>query len=276
MWKHRKSFFKGSLGKVALPNIFIFQVIFPILSPIGDLVFIISLFRGDMMAIMAGYILFLFMDLVGSLIAFALEKAARLWPHRVRGEGHFVAKLIKKGAKIITDAGTNLGADSTKELAEYSDNRKSFSSHAALAEETIPYDKLPESFRSFVMDNLNEIPEGVYSLKGHNLYCLPEPPPRLDGLRVAKFGWFLGTFESNRFEPSHSMVTALDMQAFKRSINLGYNDREISSYLKGETLMLEGEKGLTAVCVDGWTLGWAKQTGEMLKNMYPKGWRRMN
>lgn len=77
MWKHRKSFFRGSLGKVALPNIFLFQVLFPILSPIGDLVFIISIFRGDMMAVLSGYILFLLMDLAGSLIAFSLEKSRK-------------------------------------------------------------------------------------------------------------------------------------------------------------------------------------------------------
>lgn len=75
MWKHHKSFFKGTLGKVALPNIFIFQVLFPILAPIGDLVFILSIIKGDINAILSGYILFLFMDLVGSLIAFTLEKA---------------------------------------------------------------------------------------------------------------------------------------------------------------------------------------------------------
>ena len=74
LWKHRKSFFKGSLGSVAMPNMFVFQVLFPILSPIGDIVFILALIRGDMPAIIAGYILFLLMDLTGSLIAFTLEK----------------------------------------------------------------------------------------------------------------------------------------------------------------------------------------------------------
>lgn len=185
------------------------------------------------------------------------ERAARLWPHRVRGEGHFVAKLIK-------------GADWTGEADWTGSNT------AIFTEPTIAYDNLPESFHTFVKDNLNGVPQGVYLIKGRNLYHLPEPPPRLDGLKVAKFGWFLGTFEENRFEPSHSMVAALDMAAFKRTVNLEASSREAWSYLKGETLMLEGEKGLTAVCVDGWTLGWAKQTGDLLKNLYPKGWRRLS
>ncbi len=73
LWKHRRNFFKWSLGWVALPNIFIFQVIFPILSPIWDLVLILSLFRGDFRAIAFGYILFLLMDTAWSLIAFVLD-----------------------------------------------------------------------------------------------------------------------------------------------------------------------------------------------------------
>ena len=73
LWKHKKNFFKWSLGWIALPNIFIFQVIFPILSPIWDLVLILSLFRGDFRAIAFWYILFLLMDTAWSLIAFVLD-----------------------------------------------------------------------------------------------------------------------------------------------------------------------------------------------------------
>ena len=81
LWKHRKSFFKGNLGRIALPNMFIFQIIFPILSPIGDLVFLLSIFRGEMKAILSGYLLFLAMDFAASLMAFTIEKSPKkyLW-----------------------------------------------------------------------------------------------------------------------------------------------------------------------------------------------------
>ena len=74
LWKNRKLMGHGSLGWVALPNMLFFQIIFPILSPIGDLVFILSIFRGDFGAIASGYIMFTIMDLAGSLLAFSLEK----------------------------------------------------------------------------------------------------------------------------------------------------------------------------------------------------------
>lgn len=77
LYKHRKAFFKGSIGWIALPNMFLFQVLFPILSPIGDVVFLLSIIRGDVQAILVGYILFLFMDMSGSLLAFILEERSK-------------------------------------------------------------------------------------------------------------------------------------------------------------------------------------------------------
>jgi len=93
---------------------------------------------------------------------------------------------------------------------------------------------------------------------------------------VAKFGWYLGEASNGRFEPSHSMVIALKKQDIKNTIDFASNSREVFSYLKGETLMIEGKKGFAGICTDGFTMGWAKQTGEMLKNMYPKGWRKLS
>jgi cellulose synthase/poly-beta-1,6-N-acetylglucosamine synthase-like glycosyltransferase/spore germination protein YaaH/peptidoglycan/xylan/chitin deacetylase (PgdA/CDA1 family) len=75
--KNTKYFFSGTLGWVALPNMFLFQVLFPLLSPIGDLVLVLALFRGDLKAILAGYIMFIFMDLFGSLLAFTLERRSK-------------------------------------------------------------------------------------------------------------------------------------------------------------------------------------------------------
>lgn len=183
-----------------------------------------------------------------------LAGTARLWPHRIKGEGHFVAKLRKSSGEASE---ANLNGRST--------------AAAGLANE-----KIPDEFLSFMKDNLNMIIEGGFFTKGKNLYNLPVASPVLDGLKVAKFGWFLGELLNGRFEASHSMVAALHRRDVKRIMNLPADSREVMSYLKGETLMLEGEKGLNAICTNGYTLGWAKQTGDMLKNLYPKGWRKMN
>ncbi|HTM46324.1 MAG TPA: glycosyltransferase [Polyangiaceae bacterium] len=74
LWKHREAFFKGTLGWIGLPNMVVFQVIFPLLSPIGDIMMVLSVWRGDWHAFLAGYLAFLAMDICGSLLAFTLDR----------------------------------------------------------------------------------------------------------------------------------------------------------------------------------------------------------
>lgn len=90
-WKHRSALFRpsrGTLGLVALPNIFVFQVLFPLVSPVMDLVMLITLvvgaadwwqhpaeFSGDTLRTVAFYYaLFLAVDLLAALVAFVLER----------------------------------------------------------------------------------------------------------------------------------------------------------------------------------------------------------
>lgn len=178
-------------------------------------------------------------------------KTARLWPHKIKGEGHFVAHLKKKG-----------------QTYEKSFIRKEKN------EDCI--EKQLEPFNNFVKDNLNKNIEGNLCLKGKNLYCLPFEFPDISGIKVSKFGWFIGEITNSRFEPAHSFIMALKKEDLKNTVNFDSDSSEIKRYLKGETLMIGGNKGYTGVLVDGYTIGWAKQMGDMLKNQYPKGWRMMN
>ena len=79
LFKHRSAFFKGPLGWFGLPNMVVFQVLFAALSPIGDLVMVLALFRGDFGAFAAGYVAFLLMDVCGSLLAFTLDEKPLRW-----------------------------------------------------------------------------------------------------------------------------------------------------------------------------------------------------
>ncbi len=73
-WKHRRTFGKGPLWIIALPNMLFFQVIFPLFSPIWDIVLIFALFIGDLHEILLAYLLFLAMDLITAATAYALDK----------------------------------------------------------------------------------------------------------------------------------------------------------------------------------------------------------
>lgn len=70
--------YKG-LGMVALPNIFIFQIILPIFAPLADLVLIVSLIWNhnnpdSLHKIGIYYIVFMFVDVLVSIVAFVFEK----------------------------------------------------------------------------------------------------------------------------------------------------------------------------------------------------------
>lgn len=90
-WKHRDTLLRiqyGWLGMFAIPNIFIYQILFPLISPVIDILFVISLISSGIDRIMHGasyssdsfmrilfyYAVFLLVDYITSWIAFFMEK----------------------------------------------------------------------------------------------------------------------------------------------------------------------------------------------------------
>nr|MBA3913787.1 glycosyltransferase [Terriglobales bacterium] len=89
VWKHRSAFARqGALGWVALPNIFIFQILLPLVSPFIDLMFAVgalwyavqksfhpeSTDPASFHRLVLFFAAFLLIDLLTSAIAFALER----------------------------------------------------------------------------------------------------------------------------------------------------------------------------------------------------------
>ncbi len=185
-----------------------------------------------------------------------LDKTIRLWPHHVRGEGHYLALLQKTGSSRAP-SGWKRGEDKKQSIRE---------NDLAL-------------FRQFERDMLHqsvqEMAEGeLASFKGH-LYLKPAHLPALQGLKVVKSGWYLGELKKNRFEPSQALAMGLNAQDVVHKLNFSSSDEDLYRYLKGETLFQEGKKGWKLITVEGYPLGWAKQVEGFLKNAYPPGWRRL-
>ena len=59
----------------------------------------------------------------------------------------------------------------------------------------------------------------------------------------------------------------------KNSLNFSFDSKEVKDYLKGFTLETINKKGYVLICVEGVSLGWCKDDGRLLKNLYPKGLR---
>jgi cellulose synthase/poly-beta-1,6-N-acetylglucosamine synthase-like glycosyltransferase/peptidoglycan/xylan/chitin deacetylase (PgdA/CDA1 family)/spore germination protein YaaH len=91
MWKHRDALFNlrfGALGFIAMPNVWIFQILFPLISPVMDLMFLWTLISAglerlehpgeyaitNLQRTLFYYALFLAVDWLAAAFAFLLEK----------------------------------------------------------------------------------------------------------------------------------------------------------------------------------------------------------
>jgi len=184
-----------------------------------------------------------------------IEDTLRLWPHKLKGEGHYAAVLQKVG--------------------EVSEGYCSMS--AGGLEKGIPEKQLTKDWAdyfAFAKENLQVSLSGNYLKFGDNLYLMPEDMPSLKGLKVLRPGLHIGTLKKNRFEPSHALALALAPEEAAHIWDLSSEESTISAYLNGQTFPAEGEKGWYLICVDGFSIGWGKLAGGMMKNHYPKGLRR--
>ena len=114
--------------------------------------------------------------------------------------------------------------------------------------------------------------EETYLKVGEQLYLAPQGIPSLKGLKVLRPGLHLGTVKKNRFEPSHALALALKPEEAGFCYEMTYE--QAVAYLSGQTLPAAGEKGWYLMCVSGYSIGWGKLAGGMMKNHYPKGLRK--
>ena len=186
-----------------------------------------------------------------------LEKTLRIMPMKVRGEGHFIARLKKTAAgaesRVVKQgyAKSRLKKASRMELADYHDFAKNC---------------LEKSFYQAFEDRLY--------LLGEHLYALPAAVTleTIANLKLLRTGLHLGTFKKNRFEPSYALAMALQLSEMKNVCDL-QDEVQAYRYLKGEALEIAAPKGWILVGYDGYPLGFGKASEGLIKNHYPKGLR---
>ena len=60
----------------------------------------------------------------------------------------------------------------------------------------------------------------------------------------------------------------------QRVMILTKDEPQAQAFINGQTLNYDGEKGWYLIMVDGYSLGWGKLAGQVMKNHYPKGLRK--
>ena len=108
---------------------------------------------------------------------------------------------------------------------------------------------------------------------GEQLYLAGEGMPGIGGITVMRPGLHLGTIKNGRFEPSHSLALALSKTDAKYAFELE-GEQKAMEFIGGISFREQNlEKGWYLITYLGYTLGWAKYAGGILKNHYPKGLR---
>ena len=175
----------------------------------------------------------------------------RLWPHRLKGEGHYLA-VLKKAGELPDDYRGGCRSGEQMGLKE----------------------KDCKECMEFLDTYFKKKPTGILVKFGDQIYLAPEGTPSLKGLKVLRPGLHLGTVKKNRFEPSHALALASKASDVTYSTDLPSDGAEIRAYLSGQTINREGEKGWYLITTDGYSIGWGKLAGGIMKNHYPKGLRK--
>lgn len=187
-----------------------------------------------------------------------IEYTMRLWPHRLQGEGHYIARLAKKG---ISASNPNIRQEKKSRVKE----------KKIQAEE--------ERIQDFLSGELGigrdwiKKQGGSLHTFGDQIYLVPDGMPSMRGMKVVRPGLHLGTDKTNRMDPSHALALAFNIEETDQIMEL--TEPEAEKYLHGESLPCTAKKGWALLSYHGYPIGFGKASNGQMKNHYPKGLRRL-
>ncbi len=213
-----------------------------------------------------------------------LRRTLRLWPHRLRGEGHFMALLQKEGSLLSESVprGENLdgrsaadGACTAARKKNPKGNRKAGGPGTMQRQQIVPELEATAVKRGVLQRMADAMGAGIICY-GEDVYLMPyREQIQTEGLRILRPGLQIGTIKKERLEPAHALAMALRPSEAQRTVELPPEGAEAAAFVRGESLPCDPSwRGWTLVTTAGISLGWGKAAGGMLKNHYPKGLRR--
>ncbi len=197
-----------------------------------------------------------------------IQDTVRIWPHKVDGEGHFLALLVKG------ERSERMGAEDVNAVVE---NKKTKAGKRTGKNAEPDLGDFYKFCDEMITDTKWLMREKRFLTFGENLYLIPNEMPNMMGLKVLRPGLHIGTLKKGRLEPSHALALFLTSDDVKKTLEIGSGE-QAERYLKGETLTIPEEsgnlKGWVLVTCDGYSIGFGKADRGVLKNHYPKGLRK--
>ncbi len=174
----------------------------------------------------------------------------RFYPHRVKGEGFFIACFRK------TDAENEAQIRRAKEIKANQKSEEIIHKWLKASEGISILDLHDELFA------INKKHEADLQYLQSNLYL------KKSGIRVGKI-------MGKDLVPNHDLALSLILNENIQRIDL--SREEAILYLKRDELKLETDiLGWTLICYHGHALGWAKMLGNRMNNYFPKEMRIVN
>lgn len=213
-----------------------------------------------------------------------IEHTMRLWPHRLRGEGHYIARLRRRGMAVCPVPAQGADPEWAKQTEQTRQaggrvrqkSRKDKTQHDMTAYGRSGIDD--NLCRGFFTEELGlakdwlDAQGGSLAWFGDQLYLVPASMISMQGMKVIRPGLHLGTGKKNRLEPSHSLALALGTEETDRVLEL--SQEEALRYLHGESFPCGTQRGWTLLCYRGFALGFGKAVNGQMKNHYPRGLRK--
>jgi NOL1/NOP2/sun family putative RNA methylase len=190
------------------------------------------------------------------------DRAIRLWPHRVTGDGQFVARL-RRGERR-SGSGLDSGEESPRTPAARRRRRHE-------TRDLRPERPVAAQWEAFVAETAPglRLPEGRLVGRGPYLYNLPAAAEELSARPLARPGTPLGMSRPARFQPSQALACMLDPRKVSSSVSWSGEDPRLHTFLRGETVDSPGPDGWILVCYERWGVGWGRRSGGVIKNFLP-------
>jgi len=180
----------------------------------------------------------------------------RLWPHKIDGEGHFAAMLIKKqSARPVREKKAGKSAKRAKE-----DGQADAVLEKLKKEIGCDFGRFDNWKIEIVEDRLMVVPPDMPDTSG--IYCLRR------GLPAAKIG-------RSHVEPEHSLAMALLPGETDGTYEMSKEQTEV--WMRGEMIEADysGKGKWLWMHHENLPLGWGKYSNGQIKNHLPKGlWKR--
>lgn len=209
-----------------------------------------------------------------------VRMCVRIWPHKMEGEGHFLALMRKDDAVgWRRESGRSGGHDRRRGRG------RDFAARGGKPGRENGREEKTGSFRAFLSEMNITLPAGRTEARGGRVYLVPELPQEATRLKFLRSGVYLGDLKKDRFEPSQPFALILSENTCGSCLSFRPDDPALRAFLAGEPVRFtedemtlrkdrkEDAPGWKLVLAGRYPVGWGKLAAGVLKNKIPVSWR---